>query len=173
MAQIDGRYQVARSTGRCAASDRVLEPGTACMAALCDVQEGEGFVRIDYSVEAWENGSRPDRLYSFWRAVVPDAKPDTRVFVDDEVLLDLFDRLADDERSQRQAFRFVLALVLLRKRRLKFDRREEVDGGVQWHMSARGEQSSTGPWVVVDPGLGDDDVIALHEQLGEILHGDL
>jgi hypothetical protein len=26
---------------------------------------------------------------------------------------------------------------------------------------------------VVDPGLGDDDVIALHEQLGEILHGDL
>jgi hypothetical protein len=99
--------------------------------------------------------------------------PDTRVFVDDEVLLDLFDRLADDERSQRQAFRFVLALVLLRKRRLKFDRREEVDGGVQWHMSARGEQSSTGPWVVVDPGLGDDDVIALHEQLGEILHGDL
>ncbi len=173
MAQTDGRYQVARSTGRCAATDRVLEPGTPCVATLCDEVEGDGFMRVDFSIEAWDAGERPPGLFSFWRTMVPDAKPDTRVLVDDEVLLDLFDRLADDDRPQRIAFRFVLALVLLRKRRLTFDAREEVDGEVTWQMRARGGGATGGPWTVVDPGLDDDDVIALHEQLGEILHGDL
>jgi hypothetical protein len=27
--------------------------------------------------------------------------------------------------------------------------------------------------VVADPGLGDDDIVDLHEQLGEVLQGDL
>ncbi|MCH2142240.1 MAG: hypothetical protein MK077_04500 [Phycisphaerales bacterium] len=173
MAQTDGRYQVARSTGRCSATDRVLEPGTPCIATLCDEAEGDGLMRVDFSIEAWDDGQRPDGLFSFWRTVIPDAKPDTRVLVDDDVLLDLFDRMAEDERSQRIAFRFVLGLVLLRKRRLTFDSREEVDGDVIWHMRARGSGATGGPWRVIDPGLDDDDVIALHEQLGEILHGDL
>ena len=174
MASVDGKYQVARSTGRCEATGEVLEPGSPCVAALCDEPEQGGFRRLDYSVDAWEGGARPTGLFSFWRTNVPEPHTRKRLLVDDEVLLDLLDRLADAEAPRKLAFRFVITLVLLRKRLLKFDRREEAPEGVRWHLSRRGAAgSSEATWVVADPGLGDDDIVDLHEQLGEVLQGDL
>ncbi len=171
MAGVDGRYQVARSTGRCESTGETLNPGDACIAALCDEPEGEGFVRLDYSIAAWDGGARPDSLFSFWRTTIPEPKTRVRVLVEDDVLLDLLDRLEGDEQPRRRAFRFVIALVLLRKRLVKFDRREETPEGVIWHLSGRGATPAT--WDVLDPELGDDDIVDLHEQLGEVLQGEL
>ncbi len=172
MASVDGTYQVARSTGRCESSGEPLPPGSPCIAVLCDEPEDGGFRRLDYSVEAWDGGARPDGLFSFWRTTVPEAQGKKRLLVDDEVLLDLLDRLADAEQPRKLAFRFVITLVLLRKRLLKFDRREETPTGVCWHLSRRGGEAAA-CWTVADPGLGDDDIVDLHEQLGEVLQGDL
>ncbi|MDP7070239.1 MAG: hypothetical protein QF561_02710 [Phycisphaerales bacterium] len=171
MAGADGTYQVARSTGRCEATGEVLEAGSACVAALCDGPAEEGFRRLDYSVEAWDRGARPEGLFSFWRTTVPEPKAAKRLFVDDEVLLDLLDRLADAEDPKKVAFRFVITLVLLRKRLVKFERREASPDGVRWHLSRRGDSGQT--WVVCDPELGDEDIVDLHEQLGEVLQGEL
>ncbi len=171
MAGVDGRYQVARSTGRCEATGEALQPGEACIAALCEDSDGEGFVRIDYSVAAWEGGARPEALFSFWRTSIPEPKAQTRVLVEDDVLIELLERLDGDEQPRRRAFRFVIALVLLRKRLVKFDRREETPEGVVWHLGGRGQTS--GSWQVLDPALGDEDIVDLHEQLGEVLQGEL
>ena len=174
MASVDGKYQVARSTGRCEATGTALEAGSPCVAALCDEPEEGGFRRLDFSIEAWDQGARPEGLFSFWRTTVPEPNTKKRLLVDDEVLLDLLDRLADADEPRKQAFRFVITLVLLRKRLVKFDRREETDEGVRWHLSRRGAAHANSPgWVVADPGLGDDDIVDLHEQLGEVLQGDL
>ncbi|MDP7030168.1 MAG: hypothetical protein QF733_08105 [Phycisphaerales bacterium] len=171
MAGVDGRYQVARSTGRCASSGEALQPGDACIAALCEDPESDGFARLDYSVAAWDAGARPEGLFSFWRTTIPEPKAQTRVLVEDDVLLDLLDRLDGEAQPRRRAFRFVIALVLLRKRLVKFDRREEAQEGVIWHLSGRGDSSAT--WTVLDPALDDDDIVDLHEQLGEVLQGEL
>jgi len=174
MASVDGKYHVARSTGRCEATGTALEPGSPCIAALCDEPEQGGFQRLDYSVDAWDGGVRPEGLFSFWRTTVPEPHTKKRLLVDDEVLLDLLDRLSHAEEPRKVAFRFVITLVLLRKRLLKFDRREETPGGIRWHLSRRGAASSdAAAWIVDDPGLGDDDIVDLHEQLGEVLQGDL
>jgi len=141
------------------------------VAALCDDPETGDFIRKDYSVEAWEGGARPDRLFSFWRTTVPESGATKRVFVDDEVLLDLIESLSGEESPKRKAFRFVVALVLLRKRLVRFERRDETDEGVRWHLKGRGEDGPT--WIVEDPGIADDDIVDLHEQLGEVLQGDL
>ena len=174
MASVDGKYQVARSTGLCEATGEILEPGSPCIAALCDEPEEGGFCRLDYSPEAWEGGARPDGLFSFWRTTVPEPNAKKRLLVDDEVLLDLLDRLADADEPRKLAFRFVITLVLLRKRLLKFDRREEVAEGIRWHLSRRGPAGDgESNWTVLDPSLEDDDIVDLHEQLGEVLQGDL
>ncbi|MCP4758548.1 MAG: hypothetical protein GY894_00335 [Planctomycetes bacterium] len=171
MAGAHGTYQVDRSTGRCEATGTALDAGTPCVAALCDDPEGGGFRRLDYSEEAWKQGARPEGLFSFWRTAVPEPKANKRLFVDDEVLLDLLDRLGDAEEPKKVAFRFVITLVLLRKRLVKFERREETPDGVRWHLSGRG--GSGGIWSVHDPELGDEDIVDLHEQLGEVLQGEL
>jgi hypothetical protein len=175
MSRFGTDYQVARSTGLCSATGQSLVPGSMCVATLCERPHDEGFDRKDFSVEAWEAGARPEGLYSYWKTIVPepDAKP--RLLVDDTVLMDLFERLASDERPQRIAFRFVLGLILMRKKLLKFAGRKARDPGdssaERWLMATRGENSQT--YEVINPNLSDDDVRDLIDQLGEVLQSEL
>ena len=84
-------------------------------------------------------------------------------------------RLADDERPQRIAFRFVLALILMRKRLLRFVGRTDSDGDARgrWKLRPRGADPESLPLEVEDPGLTDEDVRELTAQLGEVLMGEL
>ncbi len=169
-------YHVARPTGRCAATGQPLEPGHACIATLCEQPDAEGLERRDYSAEAWADGLRPDGLFSYWRSVVPRPDDARGGLVDDEVLRDLFERLATDERPQRVAFRFVLGLILMRKRHLKFVGRVEAeeDGRPErWLMKYKGAEPHDPPIEVVNPRLSDDDVRDLTDQLSEILRSEL
>lgn len=174
MSRFGSQYQVSRPTGVCAATGEPLEPGTPCVATLCEREEDEGFDRFDYSVGAWESGARPERLFSHWKTTVSRPEEKRKLLVDDEVLLDLFERLAADERPQRIAFRFVLALILMRKRLLKFVGREEGEGErpERWLFRRKGDEPESEPVEVINPHLSDDDVRELTAQLGEILEGD-
>ena len=181
MSQFGSKYHIARATGECAASGKPIEPGFPCIAVLCDNEEG-GFQRLDYSMERWEAGDRPDHLFSFWRTRVPEQGERRKVFVDDQVLMDIFERLAEDERPQRQAFRYVLGLILIRKKLMRYAgrRNEVVDSGEAdttereiWELRLKGSEPSDPMIDLVNPGLGDDDIIELSEQLGDVLQGDL
>jgi len=164
-------YSVSKSSRTCGLTGRALKPGESCVATLRETQDGQ-LERVDYALDAWPDAKRSSRFFSMWRTRVPDDDGPRRAFVDDEALVDLFIRLEGETKRERQAFRYVLALVLLRKRLLRFEgRRQEADAEI-WLLRPRG--TSDGPAMeVADPGLDDADVVAVHEQLGEILHGDL
>ncbi len=174
MSRFGTDYQIAKPTGRCSETGCELEPGSPCIATLCEREGDEGFDRLDFSLQAWEAGARPKRLFSFWKTTVPhpDAKP--KMLVDDAVLMDVFERLASDTRPQRVAFRFVLALILMRKKQLKFVGRA-TDGGVErWLLAPKGaSQSDAPPIEVINPSLSDDNVRELTTQLSEILQAEL
>ncbi len=176
MSRFAADYQVARSTGLCAATGRTLQPGEPCIATLSDRVEDEGFDRADYSLQAWSGGNRPERLFSFWRATAPDPRHKPNMLVDDQVLMEVFERLADDDRPQRIAFRFVLTLILMRKKLLKFVGRERQAGteGPQehWLVHRRGDDPDASPQRVLNPHLADDDVRELTAQLSEVLQGE-
>jgi len=162
---------VSRPTGICAATGEPLAPNTPAMAALCEREEDEGFDRFDYCVDAWDSGERPERLFSNWRYIVPDAGKKQDIQIDDTVLIDLFERLADDQRPQRIAFRYILALVLLRKRKLQLVGREDYEGGELWLLRFKGTDGD--PIQVKNPGIAEEEIQNLSEQLSEILQGDL
>lgn len=173
MSRFGSQYKVARSTGVCAASGKPLAPGTPCIATLCERAEDDGFDRKDFLLEAWEEGHRPEGLFSYWKTVVPTADAKPNLLVDDTVLMDLFERLSEETRPQRIAFRFVLALILMRKRLLKFVGREGRDEDERWLMSPKGANPDTPPIPVLNPNLTDDDIRELTAQLSEILQGEL
>ena len=164
-------YSVSKSSRTCARTGRLLEPDEACVATLCENETGQ-LERQDYALDAWSDDNRPEGFFSMWRTKVPADDGPRRLFLDDEALVDLFTRLEGEERRDRQAFRYVLGLVLLRKRLLRFEGRRESDQGQISLLRPRG-QSEGAPMEVLDPGLSDEDIVAVHEQLGEILHGDL
>ena len=80
-------YPIGRHTGVCAATDQPLPPGTPCVVTLCEEEDGDGLVRLEFSVEAWEGGALPDRLFSWWRTITPESDAPAHALVDDEVLL--------------------------------------------------------------------------------------
>ena len=102
--------------------------------------QDEGFDRFDYSQQGWDEVEQPKRLFSHWRYTVPDSNKKPKIVIDDAVLVDLFERLAGDERPQRIAFRYILALVLLRKRKLKLVGREQQENGEIWNASVQGNR---------------------------------
>lgn len=173
MSRFGTHYRVANPTGVCAATGATLEPGSTCIATLCERKEDDGFDRLDFLPAAWEEGHRPEGLFSYWKTTVPepDAKP--KLLVDDTVLMDLFERLAEETRPHRIAFRFVLALILMRKRLLKFVGRQGTDEDERWLMQPKGSDPDLPPIPVANPHLTDEDIRELTGQLSEVLQGEL
>ncbi len=182
-------YQIERATGRCAATGRELRPGQRIVTALID--DGRTLRRADFTEHAWQHGTRPMHVFGFWVGAVPEPNAKPRVFVDDEVLMNLLRRLEDADQPDRLAFRFVLALILMRKKLLRYDRTErrpvEADdqagpAEAQWWILTPKADLSKGPlgkWkqdetiAVLDPHLDDEQIRNVTEQLGQILHAEL
>ena len=101
---------------------------------------------------------------------MPVKEKKKQLLVDNAVLTNFFLRLADDEDPSRIRFRFVLALILMRKRLLRYDSSEVRDGQEYWRLTTRSDQI---PHEVVNPRLTDDQIEDVSRQISAILHGDM
>jgi hypothetical protein len=177
MSRAPGSFQIGRFTASCAADGRALVPGEAIVATLCDApagdESGHEFVRRDFSLEAWNSGKRPESLVCFWRTTAPEGDQKRRLLVDDDTLLELFDRLEGDERPQRVAYRWLMCLILLRKRMLRQVRIERGDEAEWWLVQKRGMDETIPPIRVLNPRIRDEDLQELAEHLGEVMQSEL
>ena len=80
-----------------------------------------------------------------------------------------FDRLADETEPDKVNFRFVLTLILMRKRKLKYDGCEIDDGNEVWTLKVTGQDRFE---KVVNPHLTEDQIEGLTGQMGQILQMD-
>src|SRR5829696_3579163 len=161
-------YDVPRPAGVCAASGRAIEPGEKFIAAVRETPTG--LERLDVSPEAWSQFDRRD-LLGFWQTTMPspEQKP-KKLFVDDEVLCTLFERLADTGEQAKLHFRFVLGLILMRKRIVLYETTREEEGRHVWVVRLRGREDRLD---LVDPKLTEAQVAEVSQQLGDILHQEL
>lgn len=161
-------YAVSRPAGRCAVTGQALPPGTPFMAMLKDT--AAGLERVDVSLDAWPQVDAAEAL-AYWRAVMP--QPDQvkkKPFVDDETLVTLFERLADTDEPHKIHFRFVLGLILMRKRVLLYEASDHVDGRDVWVIRRKGSDVRL---KLLNPHLSEDQVAAVSTQLGQIMNEEL
>ncbi len=164
---LNQEWQVESSKGRCAASGKELSEGEEFYSVLFDDPTVEGgFRRADYSVEAWSGV--PEGAYCHFKTHVPIKEKKRRLLVDNEVLVNFFVRLSDEADELRIQFRFVLALILMRKRLLRYDGSETIEGVETWRMTLTHDQSE---YRVVNPRLTEAQIEGVSGQLGAILHG--
>jgi len=159
-------WSISKTQGQCFGTGKVIEPGREYFSAL--VQTDEGLQRRDFCAEYWQ-ANKPE-VFCFWktRRPLPDEKK--KIFVDDEMLMAFFDRLADQTDPERVNFRFVLALILMRKRKLKYDSSRNDLGREIWRLKVVGEDSFVD---VIDPHLSEEQIEQLTSQIGQILQTDL
>jgi hypothetical protein len=164
-------YDIAKTGGTCTRCGKDLAPQQEFIATVRDL--GEVLQREDYCDECWENRDRTDSpgVLAMWRGRVPRPEEKRKLFVDDELLINFFERLADEESETKQAFRYVLALVLMRKKLIVYDRTERQDDGTEiWKMHLRGGDQT---YLVIDPKMDEEKIAQVSADLGQILEGEL
>jgi hypothetical protein len=163
---MQSEWEFSRSSGHCATSGRVLAEGEAYYAVLFETPQG--FERRDYASDAW--AGPPEGHFCYWRARVPlRNRPSGPLPVDHALLTQLFLKLEEKESEVRQQFRFVLALLLMRKRILRLEKAECENEQEYWVLRLVTEQSEHR---VLNPRLGEEEIERLSRQLTAILSGD-
>jgi hypothetical protein len=155
-------YQIDANTRRCAASGRELRVGERFFSVL--LQEGSKFVRRDFSGEAWQGP--PHGAVGFWSGRIPAGAEPRRLPIDDDLLLDCLGRLEQEPDPARIRFRYVVALLLMRRKRLKFEEALTEDG--EEILLLRCPRSGD-LHRVVNPRLTEDEMAAVQEEVFKVL----
>ena len=134
-----------------------------------DTQRAKQLIKMAQTRKEFWDQQKPE-VYCFWRTKLPLAEQKKKLFIDDDMLMAFFERLAQETEQEKINFRFVLALVLMRKRLLKYESQQQRDGLEVWHMKVAGTKDFTD---VVNPHLDESKIEELSSQMGEILKVDL
>ncbi|HEY1380798.1 MAG TPA: hypothetical protein VGF55_28610 [Gemmataceae bacterium] len=156
-------YQLQAPTRRCHVTGRELRPGEKYVTALLD--EAGRFVRRDFAPDAW--AGPPPNAVGHWTARVPrDGEAPKRPPIDDDLLAECFHRLDGATDPDRVQFRYVVALLLMRRKRFKFeDVTKDVAGETLLLRDARtGDRHA-----VADPGLTEAAMAAVQDEVFRVL----
>lgn len=161
------QWQIRRTAGICAGTGRKLEPDEEYIAALVD--EHTHFERFDFSRSYWDE--HQPTVYSYWKTRMPAPSQKKRLFVDNDVLLNLFERLADETQPLKVNFRFVLALILMRQRLLAYEESfRNPDGAEIWRLRVVRSPDRT---EVRNPNLTEEQIQEVSAHLSTILEGEI
>ncbi|MEX0704327.1 MAG: hypothetical protein WD069_19660 [Planctomycetales bacterium] len=143
----------------CAATGAPLAAGAPCYSAL--VHRGGELVRLDFAESAWTGP--PEGTVGFWRTIVPAAEAEKKKPLDPDALMRHFEQLAEEDSPATEKSRYVLAILLLQKRRLEIEGVRRDDGNDYLQLAgARGE----GTFEIRDLHLDGDELDQLQTELG-------
>jgi hypothetical protein len=159
-------WEIKKPLGQCSGSGKVIEAGEEYFAAL--VETPEGFERRDFCAEYWQQ--HKPQIFCYWKSKLVPPEQKKKLFVDDDMLMTFFERLANEVEEQKVNFRFVLMLILMRKRLLKYDSSRMENGKEIWKLRLTGTDTMVD---VVNPNLSEQQIEQLSSQVGQILQVEL
>lgn len=114
---------IPKPTRICSVSGTELKPGNVFFSLL--VEEGNGVKRTDFLPENW---TVPETEFlGWWKSKIPEVHDKKVRLAPNDILLNLFDQLA--LQPENADMRYVLALLLIRRRLLRYEREECDENG--------------------------------------------
>jgi hypothetical protein len=171
----EGWDRISRLERTCMECSKVLDPGDALFSAL--YLEENLFVRRDRCPECWEP-RKGEAEFSYWRTVVPEpedpAKKKRRIdaMLDPQILFDVFREMTDDPDPRKRRFRFVLSLMLVRRKKLRFvsiAKRKMDDGQQDCLVLKQKGRGARLTFDVVDVKLSEEEAVAAQQEVGQLL----
>jgi len=155
-----------KSIGKsCAGTGRDFIPGEICFSVLLD-RNGE-VSRLDFCEDGWQGA--PEDAIAEWSTVVPDLAAKSSI-IDTEGLMRYFEQLCEDANPAHEQMRYVLALLLLQKRRLRLEGSRSDDDGNEF-LEFIGSRSE-GPYEVQDSDLTEEEIAGLQAELNARLQAE-
>ena len=159
-------WEINKPLGQCHGTGKKIEYGQEYFGAL--VETNEGLQRRDFCADYWDS-QKPD-VFCYWKTRLPQPGQKKQIFVDDQMLMAFFERLEKETEQEKINFRFVLTLILMRKRILKYDA-TTIEGDKEiWSLRIVGDKKIV---EVINPHLDEEQIEQLSSQIGEILQTDL
>ena len=153
-------FEVQRCTRHCAASGRELKAGETFYSTLA--AEGSQVVRHDYAEDAWQGP--PEGVLGWWKSQMPHRESKKMHWAPNDVMLHYFEQIA--ENPEKQDVRYVLALLMVRRRVLRLEEKEDSPGELVV-FCPKNEQ--TYHVAIADPPA--ERVEAIQNELAELLFG--
>lgn len=155
-------YQIQPGSRRCSQTGRELKPGEKFYTVL--IENDGRFVRMEYAPEAW-SGPPPD-AFSFWMAHVPRSDSQPKMIIDDDLLMDCFQRLDGQVETKKLHFRYVVALLLMRRKRFRFEDMKVVKGDEILVLRC---VRTKAVYEVLNPQLSEAEIEQVQEQVVQLL----
>ena len=162
-------YDIVRKEDRCAATGRAFAEGDRQVSVRGETPGEETLSRVFYSQSAWESGARPEPpagVFGFWRRIAGEEKKQDDAIMSPEELFDLFEQLAEADQPRQITFRYLLALLLMRKRRLMYEGATPGDA-TRFRVKAR---PGGDLYDVIDPKMDEDAIAQATEELGRVMN---
>jgi hypothetical protein len=161
-------WDVARPGTECSRCARALAVGEEHWSVLLD-DGGVRHLRREVCTACWNGAAEPGAV-AVWKTRVPRRDAAKRRLVGDDVLLNFFERCAGSDDPDKRNFRFVLGLMLMRKRLLKYESAEiRPDGSEVWTLRA---PSGGEPVEVVNPKLAEEQIDQVSAQVTAMLEAE-
>lgn len=157
-------FVVQRCTRRCHRSQREFKPGETFYSVL--VADGADVIRRDYAEECWEGP--PAESLGWWKSQVPSPDSNKLHWAPHDVMLHYFQQLGEDPANADT--RYVLGLLMIRRRIMRLESSEVDPQGQEW-MTLYCPRSETEYRIpVTTPDA--DRVQAIQEDLARLLYAD-
>ena len=153
-------YQIQPNSRKCSVTGRDLLPGEKFYSAL--VVDGGELVRKDFSAAAWPGP--PPAALGFWSGKVPPVQESARPRIDDDLLEECFHRLEGQTDPGKINFRYVVTLLLVRRKRLQMDLGQSPAGKLCVRCLHTGQD-----YLVDDPKLNEEEMAQVQEEVFRVL----
>ncbi len=160
-------WHIGRRTRTCAGSGEPIPAGTVFYSAL--VEGDESFERKDFLPDAWPLVDK-SAFFSYWKNKGGEDRAEKRQSVDYERLLAFFDTLDGAEDRQKKLFRYVLALILVRRRRLRLEGAARVPEGDKLTVYDRRTEKTLD---ILSPEASREELAAVQAKLNDLFDGDV
>ncbi|MDR1520051.1 MAG: hypothetical protein LBU23_07910 [Planctomycetota bacterium] len=160
-------WRIPRRTRVCAQSGVALDLSKPFFSAL--LENNDSFERLDFSPGAWPEVDK-GRFRSFWKNKGDAGDPDKPRAIDFDRLQAFFDSLEGAEEPDRRLFRYVLALILVRRRRLRLDDMSRAAEGDRLRLYDR--RNGGRSLEVVSPEATREDLEKIQEKLNQLFDCD-
>ena len=163
---MNGDWTIQRRAERCAATGQPFRAGEYFYTLLFD--DDGGFRREDLSEAAWQARSAEDPSpFSFWRAKFEPPPPPPPEPLAKESAEDLLRRYMAEQSADHANARYILAVMLERKKMLKEIETRSTEGGGLVRIY---EHTKSGEvFVIPDPQLRLDQVADVQSQVAALL----
>jgi len=154
-------FDIQRCTRRCAKSGDELKPGDNFYSVL--IAEGNKVLRYDYAEGNWEGP--PEQSLGWWKSQMPSANANRVNWAPNDVMLHYFQELEDQDGKQET--RYVLALLMVRRRVVRLEDTETDDDGNELLVLFCPKTENEYKVQVVDPT--EEKILEVQDELAQLL----